>query len=99
MGRFHSTEIVALAAGLMFAAPAFAAAPPPEGEPQYFQVSSGIRNPVRFGQILRLIREYFRANPLLDEEGSAVHVPNWSFPNAPVVERGLRRRRIRRKRA
>ncbi|MGC0272773.1 HAD-IB family hydrolase [Pseudactinotalea sp. Z1739] len=71
---------------------AAAAEPPPEGEPQYFQVSSGIRNPVRFGQILRLIREYFRANPLLDEEGSVVHVPNWSFPNAPVVERGLRRR-------
>src|SRR5699024_11147507 len=35
---------------------------------------------------------YFRSNPLLDEEGSAVHVPNWSFPNGPVVERGLRRR-------
>lgn len=71
---------------------AAAAAPPPVAEPQYFQVCSGIRNPVRFGQILRLIREYFRANPLLDEEGSVVQVPNWSFPNGPVVERGLRRR-------
>ena len=71
---------------------AAAAAPPPAGQPQYFQVASGIRNPVRFGQVLRLIREYFRANPLLDDEGSAVHVPNWSFPNGPVVERSLRRR-------
>ena len=71
---------------------AAAAAPPPRGEPQYFQVCSGIRNPVRFGQLLRLVREYFRANPLLDDEGSAVHVPNWSFPNGPAVERSLRRR-------
>lgn len=71
---------------------AAAAEPPPEGKPQYFQVCSGIRNPVRFGQILRLIREYFRAHPLVDDEGSAVHVPNWSFPSTKVIERGLRRR-------
>ena len=74
------------------AALAAAAAPPPAGEPQYFQVASGIRNPVRFGQLLRLVGEYFRENPLLDDEGSIVHVPNWTFPNGPAVERSLRRR-------
>ena len=71
---------------------AAAASPPPAGEPQYFQVASGIRNPLRFGQLLRLVREYFRAHPLLDDEGSHVQVPNWTFPNGPVVERSLRRR-------
>lgn len=71
---------------------AAAAAPPPAGQAQYFQVCSGIRNPLRFGEILRLIGEYFRANPLLDDEGSVVQVPNWTFPNGPAVERSLRRR-------
>ncbi len=71
---------------------AAAAVPPPAGDQQYFQVCSGIRNPVRFGQLLKLIGEYFRSNPLLDDEGSIVHVPNWSFPNGPAVERSLRRR-------
>lgn len=71
---------------------AAAASPPPTGAPQYFQIASGIRNPLRFGKLLRLIKEYFRENPLLDDEGSIVHVPNWTFPNGPAVERSLRRR-------
>lgn len=73
---------------------AVAANPPEVGEPRYFQVASGIRNPLRFGELLRIVRGYFSANPLLDDEGSLIQVPNWSFPNGPRVERSLRRREI-----
>lgn len=73
---------------------AAAAAPPPVGEPQFFQVGSGLRNPLRFGPVVRLIREYFSEHPLLDDEGSNVQVPNWTFPNGPAVQRSLRRREL-----
>lgn len=71
---------------------AAAASPAAPGEAQYFQVGSGLRNPLRFGPVVRLIREYFSEHPLLDDEGSHVQVPNWTFPNGPAVQRSLRRR-------
>ncbi|WP_203417292.1 HAD-IB family hydrolase [Jiangella ureilytica] len=74
------------------AALAAAAAPPPPGEAQYFQVSSGITNPLPFGRLLRLVHEYFEANPLKDAKGAHLAVPSWSFPHRGVVERALRRR-------
>src|SRR5690625_638467 len=68
------------------------AAPPAAGEAHYFQVSSGITNPLRFGQLYEYVREYFSANPLRDSSGSHVSVPAWSFPHRGAVERALRRR-------
>lgn len=73
---------------------AAAAAAPEPGEPQFFQVGSGLHNPLRFGEVIGLVREYFREHPLLDDEGSSVQVPNWTFPNGPAVERSLRRREV-----
>ncbi len=73
---------------------AVAARPPEVNHPRYYQVASGIRNPLRFGQLLRIVRGYFSANPLRDDEGSLIQVPNWSFPNGPRVERSLRRREL-----
>jgi fatty acyl-CoA reductase len=71
---------------------AAAASPPPQGEAQYFQVGSGLTNPLRFGEVIGLVRSYFREHPLRDDEGSFIQVPNWTFPNGPQVERSLRRR-------
>lgn len=71
---------------------AAAATTPAAGEPQYFQVSSGLRNPLRFGEVIRLVRGYFREHPLRDDEGSFIQVPNWTFPYGPAVQRSLRRR-------
>ncbi|HLS02171.1 MAG TPA: haloacid dehalogenase-like hydrolase, partial [Beutenbergiaceae bacterium] len=68
--------------------------PPQNHESGYYQVASGIRNPLRFGQLLRIVRGYFSAHPLRDDEGSLIQVPNWSFPHGPRVERSLRRREI-----
>lgn len=71
---------------------AAAAAPAPAGEPQFFQVSSGITNPLPIGRLYRLVREYFEAHPLKDAEGAHVQVPSWSFPHTGAVERALGRR-------
>ncbi|MEE6281178.1 HAD-IB family hydrolase [Georgenia sunbinii] len=71
---------------------AAAAAPPAAGEASYYQVSSGITNPLRFGQLYQLVREYFSAHPLRDATGSLVSVPSWSFPHRGAVERALGRR-------
>src|SRR5690625_1946920 len=76
------------------AALAAAATPPPESRPQYVQVSSGSRNPLRIGVLVRLVRSYFRKHPLTDADGSFVQVPNWTFPNGPAVRRSLRRREL-----
>jgi HAD superfamily hydrolase (TIGR01490 family) len=73
---------------------AAADAPPPVGDPQYFQVASGKRNPLRFGPAVRLIREYFEAHPLTDSAGLSISVPNWTFPGGSPVERSLRWREI-----
>jgi len=71
---------------------AAAAAPPAPGGANYYQVSSGITNPLRLGTLVHLVREYFSANPLKDAEGAHVAVPAWSFPHRGAVERALSRR-------
>ncbi|MCK6212485.1 HAD-IB family hydrolase [Georgenia sp. EYE_87] len=71
---------------------AAAAAPPAPGGASYYQVSSGITNPLRLGTLVHLVREYFSANPLKDAEGAHVAVPAWSFPHRGAVERALGRR-------
>ncbi|WP_051208531.1 HAD-IB family hydrolase [Propionicicella superfundia] len=73
---------------------AAAAAAPAAGAPQYFQVASGKRNPLRFGPAVRIIREYFRAHPLTDAAGLSIAVPSWTFPGGSPVERSLRRREL-----
>ncbi|MHB1064389.1 MAG: HAD-IB family hydrolase [Georgenia sp.] len=71
---------------------AAAAVPPPAGQANFFQVSSGITNPLPFGQLYRFVSEYFTAHPLTDAEGANVSVPAWSFPHTGAVERALARR-------
>ncbi|HLS50183.1 MAG TPA: SDR family oxidoreductase, partial [Actinomycetaceae bacterium] len=71
---------------------AAAASPPGPGESRYYQVASGMTNPLRFGQLYSFVREYFSRHPLKDADGSHVAVPSWSFPHRGAVERALRRR-------
>ncbi|WP_235019885.1 HAD-IB family phosphatase [Ruania rhizosphaerae] len=66
----------------------------PHTRAAYYQVASGSRNPLRFGTILRLLREYFEQHPLTGDDGSFVQVPNWTFPHGPAVQRSLRRREM-----
>lgn len=73
---------------------AAAATPPPPGsaDPHVFQVSTGLSNPLRFGELYQLVREYFSAHPLTDADGSSIAVPSWSFPHRGAVGRALARR-------
>ncbi len=70
---------------------AVAAAGPDPAGPQVFHVASGVRNPLRYGQLVDLVREWFTAHPLYDSDGQPIVVPSWSFPGRGRVQRQLRR--------
>lgn len=68
---------------------AVAANPPPPGEPDYYHISSGSRNPLTFNWMYELVRDYFRANPMPQRDFGEASVPEWSFPGRTWVERRL----------
>jgi fatty acyl-CoA reductase len=73
---------------------AVAVTPPVAGEPAYFHVSSGDRNPLQYFELYEYVREYFEAHPL-PERGRGQHkVPEWKFPGTLSVERMLRRAEV-----
>jgi len=66
---------------------AAAANPPPPGEPAYFHVSSGSRNPLTFSRLYELVRSYFDDHPFDMSERGAVRLPTWRFPGGEAVDR------------
>ncbi|WUH99099.1 HAD-IB family hydrolase [Spirillospora sp. NBC_00431] len=48
---------------------AAAAAPPEPGEPAYYHVGSGARNPLTLQRLVELVKEYFAENPLPGTDG------------------------------
>ena len=69
---------------------AAAAAPPPVGQPAYYHVGSGARNPLTFRAMYEHVREYFTDHPMPDGGRGQIKVPTWKFPGARGVERRLR---------
>ncbi len=67
-----------------------AAGPDPEG-PTVVQVASGVRNPLRYGQLVDLVQSWFTDHPLYDSDGQPIVVPDWSFPGRGRVQRQLQR--------
>jgi fatty acyl-CoA reductase len=67
-----------------------AAGPDPEGASAY-QVASSVRNPLRYGQLVKLVQSWFTEHPLYDSDGQPIVVPEWSFPGRGRVQRQLRR--------
>lgn len=64
-----------------------------QGEPAqagYYQVCSGASNPLPFHRIYGDVRAYFLANPLNDDRGRPIVVPEWKFPANNAAERSLR---------
>ncbi|HVF01180.1 MAG TPA: HAD-IB family hydrolase [Rubrobacteraceae bacterium] len=59
-------------------------------EPEVYQVASGERNPLRYRDLYKHVREYFIKNPLRDSGGRPVPVPEWSFPGRKKVEGRLK---------
>ncbi|MGH9077518.1 MAG: SDR family oxidoreductase [Acidimicrobiales bacterium] len=74
---------------LVVAAILAVAARGPEAEPDVFHVASGARNPMRYRQLVDLVREWFTEHPLADDHGQPIVVPEWSFPGRGRVQRQL----------
>ena len=70
---------------------AVAAHGPEPGLPRVYQVASGVRNPLRYGRLVELATGFFQRNPLYDDRGQPINVPEWSFPGRGRVQRQLRR--------
>ncbi len=68
-----------------------AAAGGPPSEPEITQVASGSANPLRYRQLVDLVRTWFTERPLYDSEGQPIVVPDWSFPGRGRVQRQLER--------
>jgi HAD superfamily hydrolase (TIGR01490 family) len=71
------------------AAIAAAAAPMAERR-RVYQVTTGSRNPLRYGALFAIVRDYFRAHPLRGSDGFPVRVPDWTFPGRERIEGRLR---------
>lgn len=66
-----------------------AAATDLDGKRAIFQVSTGNRNPLRYGSLFALVRDYFRAHPLSGPDGYPIAVPDWEFAGREVLESRL----------
>ena len=67
-----------------------AAGPDPDG-PSVYQVASGVRKPLRYGELVDLTQSWFLEHPLYDADGQPIVVPEWSFPGRGRVQRQLQR--------
>ena len=70
---------------------AVAAKGPEPGKPKVYHVASGVRNPLRYGRLVEKATGFFQRNPLYDDRGQPISVPEWSFPGRGRVQRQLRR--------
>lgn len=62
--------------------------PLPSG-PDVVHAASGARNPLRYRQLVDLVREWFTEHPLADANDQPIAVPEWSFPGRRTVARQL----------
>lgn len=69
---------------------AVAAHPPRPGDPAYFHVGTGARNPLTQAELHRHIHAYFDAHPLPDAGRGHIKVPLWQFLGADRAERMLK---------
>ncbi len=72
---------------------AVAARGPVGAEPDVTQIASGAVNPLRYGQLVDLVRGWFTDNPVYDDRNQPIAVPQWSFPGRGRVSRQLQRAR------
>ncbi len=59
--------------------------------PSVYHVASGVRNPFRYGRLVKLVTEWFTEHPVYDQDGQPIVVPEWSFPGRGRVQRQLSR--------
>jgi fatty acyl-CoA reductase len=72
---------------LVVSATLVAAAQRPEpGEPAYYTICSGARNPLTFRLLHDLVREYFLAHPMEQRGRGATKVPTWQWPGSDRID-------------
>jgi alcohol-forming fatty acyl-CoA reductase len=62
----------------------------PLPDPDVVHAASGARNPLRYRQLVDLVRTWFIEHPLADGRDQPITVPEWSFPGRHRVQRQLR---------
>ncbi len=62
-------------------------------KPDVTQIASGSSNPLKYGELVDLVRAWFTENPVYDERNQPISVPEWSFPGRGRVARQLSRAR------
>ena len=62
----------------------------PEPKPDVLHAASGSRNPLRYRQLVELVRAWLLEHPLADDQDQPITVPEWSFPGRHRVQRQLR---------
>ncbi len=65
--------------------------PQAPGEPFIVQIASGSTNPLRYQHLVDNVRAWFTENPLYDDQGQPIIVPDWRFPGRGRVEGQLNR--------
>ncbi|GAA1398456.1 HAD-IB family hydrolase [Luteococcus peritonei] len=68
---------------------AVCATEPTVGEPEFYHVSTGARNPITFREIYEYIRAYFEAHPYTRSDGTVAPLATWKFPGEQPVRRML----------
>jgi fatty acyl-CoA reductase len=68
---------------------AVCATSPEVGQPEYYHVNSGARNPLTFRDMYGHIRNYFLDHPFEGGSRGVARLPQWQFPGAVSIERLL----------
>ena len=55
-----------------------------------FQVTTSSRNPLRYGALFSMVRDYFRAHPMTGSDGYPIKAPDWQFRGRERLEGRLR---------
>ena len=63
----------------------------PDEAPRITQVASGGINPLRYRALVDDVSSWFTANPLYDNDGQPILVPEWRFPGRGRVQSQLQR--------
>lgn len=62
---------------------------PKIGQPVFYHVNSGARNPLTFAKLYDHVRHYFLEHPLTPAARGAAQLPTWSFPGSQKVDQLL----------
>ena len=55
-----------------------------------YQVATGTENPLKLGEMFKLVHEYFLKNPMRTRQGDPIPVHRWSFPSPKKFRRRCR---------